>query len=129
MPNVEGRILRLYRVSRLDMGSYMCIATNGIPPAVSKTIRLGIDCKKRRRTLFHTFWYVPVTHPFSLVPPMMWVPDQQLRAFRGGSATLRCVVESHPEALTFWNHGGRIVQPGGKFFMSESRGKPSYKVK
>ena len=60
---------------------------------------------------------------------MMWVPDQQLRAFRGGSATLRCVVESHPEALTFWNHGGRIVQPGGKFFMSESRGKPSYKVK
>ena len=46
VPNVEGRILRLYRVSRLDMGSYMCIATNGIPPAVSKTIRLGIDCKK-----------------------------------------------------------------------------------
>ena len=125
VPNVEGRILRLYRVSRLDMGSYMCIATNGIPPAVSKTIRLGIDCKKRIRT----FLYVPVTHPFSSVPPMMWVPDQQLRAFRGGSATLRCVVESHPEALTFWNHGGRIVQPGGKFFMSESRGKPSYKVK
>lgn len=48
MPNVEGRMLRLYRVSRLDMGVYMCIAKNGIPPAVSKTIRLGIDCKKRR---------------------------------------------------------------------------------
>ena len=63
------------------------------------------------------------------VPPMMWVPEQQLRAVRGGSATLRCEVESHPEALTFWHHAGRIVQPGGKFFMSESRGKPSYKVK
>ena len=48
VPNVEGRILRLYRVSRLDMGVYMCIAKNGIPPAVSKTIRLGIDCEKRR---------------------------------------------------------------------------------
>lgn len=105
LPNVEGRILRLYRVSRLDMGVYMCIAKNGIPPAVSKTIRLGID-----------------------FPPMMWVPDQQLRAVRGGSVTLSCVVESHPEALTFWHHAGRIVQPRGKFFMSTVQGKPSYKV-
>ena len=38
-------MLRLYRVSRLDMGVYMCIARNGIPPAVSKNIRLNIDCK------------------------------------------------------------------------------------
>lgn len=38
----------MYRVSRLDMGVYMCIAKNGIPPAVSKTIRLGIDCKCKR---------------------------------------------------------------------------------
>ena len=50
MPNVEGRILRLYRVSRLDMGVYMCIAKNGIPPAVSKTIRLGIDCEREEET-------------------------------------------------------------------------------
>ena len=60
---------------------------------------------------------------------MMWVPDQQLRAVRGSSVTLRCVVESHPEALTFWHHAGRIVQPRGKFFMSTVQGKPSYKVK
>ena len=60
---------------------------------------------------------------------MMWVPDQQLRAVRGGSVTLSCVVESHPEALTFWHHAGRIVQPRGKFFMSTVQGKPSYKVK
>lgn len=67
--------------------------------------------------------------PFFSVPPMMWVPDQQLRAVRGGSVTLSCVVESHPEALTFWHHAGRIVQPRGKFFMSTVQGKPSYKVK
>jgi hypothetical protein len=42
---VEGPILRLYKVSRLDMGAYMCIASNGIPPTVSKRIHLGIDCK------------------------------------------------------------------------------------
>jgi hypothetical protein len=29
----------------MDMGAYMCIAKNGVPPAVSKRIQLGIDCK------------------------------------------------------------------------------------
>jgi neurotrimin len=59
---------------------------------------------------------------------MMWVPYQQSRAIRGGSATLACFVESHPEALTFWHHGGRIIQPRGKFSMSTKQGQPSYKV-
>jgi hypothetical protein len=48
-PMVEGPVLRLYKVSRLDMGAYMCIASNGIPPAVSKRIHLGIDCKSWSR--------------------------------------------------------------------------------
>ena len=38
-------MLNLVKVSRLDMGAYMCIASNGVPPAVSKRIQLGIDCK------------------------------------------------------------------------------------
>ena len=42
---VLGPVLRLYKVSRMDMGAYMCIARNGVPPAVSKRIELGIDCK------------------------------------------------------------------------------------
>ena len=44
-PTVKGHTLHLYKVSRLDMGAYMCIASNGVPPAVSKRIQLGIDCK------------------------------------------------------------------------------------
>ncbi len=42
---VGGSELRLWKVSRMDMGAYMCIAKNGVPPAVSKRIQLGIDCK------------------------------------------------------------------------------------
>jgi hypothetical protein len=42
---VVGPVLRLYKVSRMDMGAYMCIAKNGVPPAVSKRIQLGIDCE------------------------------------------------------------------------------------
>ena len=63
------------------------------------------------------------------VPPMMWVPAQQTSALRGSSITLTCSVEAHPEALTFWEHGGRMVQPGDRFFTSTKQGNPSYKVK
>ena len=42
---MSGPILKLWKVSRMDMGAYMCIARNGVPPAVSKRIELGIDCK------------------------------------------------------------------------------------
>ena len=83
---VQGPILKLWKVSRMDMGAYMCIARysslahsiipgktlyfgplpspplpfytfyilppltvcvsrNGVPPAVSKRIELGIDCE------------------------------------------------------------------------------------
>ena len=27
------------------MGAYMCIARNGVPPAVSKTVQLNVNCK------------------------------------------------------------------------------------
>ena len=43
--HVEGPVLNLHKVSRLDMGAYMCIATNGVPPTISKRIQLNVDCK------------------------------------------------------------------------------------
>ena len=52
-PTVKGHTLNLYKVSRLDMGAYMCIASNGVPPAVSKRIQLGIDCKFKIPTKLH----------------------------------------------------------------------------
>ena len=33
------------------MGAYMCIARNGVPPAVSKTVQLNVNCKKRPRRI------------------------------------------------------------------------------
>lgn len=41
---VEGETLRLQKVSRLQMGSYLCIASNGIPPSVSKRAHLKVQC-------------------------------------------------------------------------------------
>jgi hypothetical protein len=41
----EGEVLELTRISRLDMGAYLCIASNGVPPTVSKRIKVSVDCK------------------------------------------------------------------------------------
>ena len=60
---------------------------------------------------------------------MMWVPQQQISAYRGSKGvTLECVVEAHPEALTFWEKAGRMLQSGTRFHMTTIRQTPSYKV-
>lgn len=41
----EGETLELTKISRLDMGAYLCIASNGVPPSVSKRIKVSVDCK------------------------------------------------------------------------------------
>lgn len=40
----DGEVLTLMRVSRLHIGAYLCIASNGIPPSVSKRIVLNVQC-------------------------------------------------------------------------------------
>ena len=42
---VHGEVLDLIRISRTEMGAYLCIARNGVQPAVSKRIILNVDCK------------------------------------------------------------------------------------
>ncbi|KAK6624721.1 hypothetical protein RUM44_011580 [Polyplax serrata] len=41
----EGGVLELSRISRLDLGAYLCIASNGVPPTVSKRIKVSVDCE------------------------------------------------------------------------------------
>lgn len=41
----EGEVLEMARISRLDMGAYLCIASNGVPPTVSKRVKVSVDCK------------------------------------------------------------------------------------
>uniref|UniRef100_A0A1B0G2H1 Ig-like domain-containing protein n=1 Tax=Glossina morsitans morsitans TaxID=37546 RepID=A0A1B0G2H1_GLOMM len=42
---VEGEMLTLSKVTRSEMGAYMCIASNGVPPSVSKRMKLQVHCK------------------------------------------------------------------------------------
>ncbi|KAL7744505.1 hypothetical protein ACLKA6_017029 [Drosophila palustris] len=40
--SVEGEMLTLSKVTRSEMGAYMCIASNGVPPTVSKRMKLQV---------------------------------------------------------------------------------------
>jgi neurotrimin len=42
---IDGERLSLSGVLRSDMGGYLCIASNGIPPSVSKRYDIQVNCK------------------------------------------------------------------------------------
>lgn len=48
----DGDTLEISRISRLDMGAYLCIAANSVPPTVSKRIKVSVDCKYTFRFVF-----------------------------------------------------------------------------
>ncbi|KAF6214776.1 hypothetical protein GE061_009519 [Apolygus lucorum] len=75
----EGSTLRLPRISRSDMGHYMCMASNGVPPAVSKRISINVH-----------------------FPPVIQVPNQLVGAPLGTDVNLECYVEASPKAIIYW---------------------------
>ncbi|VEN56650.1 unnamed protein product, partial [Callosobruchus maculatus] len=42
--SIEGEVLTLTKVTRSEMGAYLCIAANGVPPTVSKRMMLHVHC-------------------------------------------------------------------------------------
>ena len=50
-----GTSLSLPHVSRHDSGVYFCLASNGVPPTVSKKVRLYVDCKAIKITATEHF--------------------------------------------------------------------------
>ncbi|KAF0765250.1 neurotrimin, partial [Aphis craccivora] len=88
--NVEGPVLNLTRISRSHMGAYLCIASNGVPPSVSKRIMLVVN-----------------------FPPMIWIQNQLIGAFIGQSLTLECLSEAHPKSINYWTReAGEIIAHG-----------------
>ena len=41
----NGTNLQFWRLERKQMGAYLCIASNDVPPAVSKRIALNVNCE------------------------------------------------------------------------------------
>ncbi|XP_011302040.1 protein amalgam [Fopius arisanus] len=76
---LEGPDLELIRVTRQQMGPYLCIASNGVPPSVSKRILL-------------------VVH----FPPMIQIENQLIGAYENQSLVLECTSEAYPRPIVYW---------------------------
>uniref|UniRef100_A0ABD2WIV2 Ig-like domain-containing protein n=1 Tax=Trichogramma kaykai TaxID=54128 RepID=A0ABD2WIV2_9HYME len=91
--NVEGSHFNLTKVNRQHMGPYLCIASNGVPPTVSKRIILVVQ-----------------------FPPMIWIPNQLIGAREGQQVTLECTSEAYPKSINYWTRDkDEIVPQGDKY--------------
>lgn len=75
----EDEVLTLNKISRSDMGAYLCIASNGVPPSISKRIVIKVH--------FH---------------PVIQVPNQLVGAPLNTDVTLECYIESSPKSINYW---------------------------
>ncbi|XP_014612374.1 PREDICTED: lachesin-like [Polistes canadensis] len=104
-PTAVGELLVLSKITRSEMGAYLCIASNGVPPSVSKRIMLHVH--------FH---------------PMVQVPNQLVGAPTATNVTLVCHVEASPKAINYWTReSGEMIISNSKYSMSETK-TSSYSV-
>lgn len=97
IPTAGGETLTLSKVTRGEMGAYLCIASNGVPPSVSKRMMLHVH--------FH---------------PMVQVPNQLVGAPIGTNVTLVCHVEASPKAINYWTReSDEMIISNSKYAMSE----------
>ncbi|XP_076277412.1 lachesin isoform X2 [Lasioglossum baleicum] len=99
----NGSLLQFHRVERRQMGAYLCIASNDVPPAVSKRVTLAVN-------------FVPVVS----------VPNQLLGTPLGPNVQLQCMVEAFPNTINYWvkNRQGsedEMLVEGPKYSVREER--------
>ncbi|XP_067634489.1 lachesin isoform X2 [Eurosta solidaginis] len=80
----SGSSLKLSRLERRQMGAYLCIASNDVPPAVSKRVSLSVQ-----------------------FAPSVRAPSQLLGTPLGSDVQLECHVEASPSPVSYWLKGAR----------------------
>ncbi|XP_076176741.1 lachesin isoform X1 [Ptiloglossa arizonensis] len=96
----SGEKLELTRVDRRQMGAYLCIARNEVPPAVSKRVYLRVN--------------------FS---PSAKVPNELLGSPLDTDVSLICLVEAYPKTINLWTRREQVIMSGGRYEINE-RGHP-----
>ncbi|KAJ1521297.1 hypothetical protein ONE63_002975 [Megalurothrips usitatus] len=87
---VEGPVLQLGGVLRQDMGTYLCIATNGVRPSVSKRYQVQVHFE-----------------------PLIKVSNQLVAAPAYSDVVIQCYVEASPKAMNTWWREGAAMLTGG----------------
>ncbi|KAI5651294.1 immunoglobulin i-set domain-containing protein [Phthorimaea operculella] len=88
------------------MGAYLCIASNDVPPSISKRIMLSVN-----------------------FGPSVTVATKVIGVPTGSHTRLECTVEAYPQAINYWlKSGEEMILSGDKFEISEER-ISSYQVR
>ncbi|XP_063827490.1 lachesin-like [Ostrinia nubilalis] len=82
----KGETLELQHVQRTDMGAYYCIASNGIPPTVSRRYHVEVH-----------------------FIPQVKVTNQLVGAPLGSDVELQCYIEASPKAMNSWYREDALV--------------------
>ncbi|EFN68640.1 Neurotrimin [Camponotus floridanus] len=103
--SIEGPELEITRITRLHMGPYLCIASNGVPPTVSKRILLTVHFQ-----------------------PMVWIENQLVGAYEGQILILECHSEAHPSPITYWTRPTNETIANDENYKVETISKGSYEM-
>lgn len=102
-----GPTLRLFNVRREQMGAFLCIARNDVPPAVSRRIYLSVHFK-----------------------PKVIVNNNLVGAPLGDDVEIECLVEAYPKAITYWKRTSAgsetILMNGPSYMVNESNTESVY---
>lgn len=99
---VDGEILHITKVSRLHMAAYLCVASNGVPPSISKRVQLRVQCKNRTMPLTVSVDFDDLLILFLTVPPMLSIPNQLEGAYVSQDVVLECHTEAYPASINYW---------------------------
>ncbi|XP_044014148.1 lachesin-like [Aphidius gifuensis] len=89
-----GERLELVKVDRKQMGAYLCIATNPVPPGVSKRVYLRIH-----------------------FAPTASVENHMVGSPVGKNISLICEIEGYPKTINLWKRGEQVlsINSGGRY--------------
>ncbi|KAJ8924524.1 hypothetical protein NQ315_007322 [Exocentrus adspersus] len=105
--HVPGPSLNFTMVHRDYMGTYMCIADNGVPPQANQTFILEV-----------------------YFPPIIRIANQMIGVVNGSTAVLECDTEAFPEPVRYWERSdGRLLENGDKYRIDNSLEKDGYKAR
>ncbi|XP_050402216.1 opioid-binding protein/cell adhesion molecule homolog isoform X2 [Patella vulgata] len=89
---VSGEVLIIHNVSRYCGDTYECVAFNGVPPAVNKQIKVGVEFQ-----------------------PEVRLPNRRIGQIVGKETILECVITAFPQAVSVWLWEGTELSNSRKY--------------
>ncbi|XP_033150813.1 opioid-binding protein/cell adhesion molecule homolog [Drosophila busckii] len=87
--SLEAQNLTLWQLQREHMGAYLCIASNGVPPTVSKRVMLIVN-----------------------FAPTIWTRYDTIYVGLGQKLALECISEALPASINYWLKDEQLLPTG-----------------